>query len=78
MCWRPVSSQEEVSAEALKHLKLVDKDIQDTSKARNLPDFAEMVNCITKKADERESKNQTTTIGNNVLPFPPAAFDMVS
>ena len=71
-------SHEEVSAEALKHLRLVEKDIQDSSKVREFPDFSQMITCITRKASERESKKQTTTVGNNVLPFPPTAFAMVS
>ena len=71
-------SQEEVSAEALKHLKLDDKDVQDSTKVREFPDFTKMITCITRKASERESKQQTTTVGNNVLPFPPTAFAMVS
>ena len=78
MVLSPVFSQEEVSAEALKQLKLVEKDIVDSSKAREFPDFTEMVNCITRKASERESKKQTSTVANHVLPFPPTAFAMVS
>ncbi|XP_043224262.1 proteasome adapter and scaffold protein ECM29-like [Amphibalanus amphitrite] len=70
-------SQEEVAAEALKHLKLDGKDVQDSSKASDFPDFAQMITCITRKISERESKKQTTTVGNNVLPFPPTAFAMM-
>ena len=51
--------------------------MQDSSKVREFPDFAQMITCITRKASEREAKNQTTTVGNNVLPFPPTAFAMV-
>ncbi|XP_037090666.1 proteasome adapter and scaffold protein ECM29-like [Pollicipes pollicipes] len=70
-------SKEEVAAEALKHLKILEKDVQDSSKAREFPDFAEMVNCVTKKAGEREAKKLVTTLGNSTLPFPPKAFAMM-